>query len=149
MKRAAGEGRAESRPCVFCEIVAGRATAFEVLRTDAVVAFLDTRPLFSGHTLLVPTVHVRTFAELPLGLASEWVDALQRLERAVERACEADGSLLLVNNVVSQSVPHLHQHVIPRRTGDGLRFWLGPRRPYADEAAARAVADRIRAALEA
>lgn len=138
---------AGSGGCVFCEIVAGRATAFEVLRTDAVVAFLDTRPLFHGHVLLVPTVHVRTYAELPLELATEWVDASQRLERAVERVTESEGSLLIVNNVVSQSVPHLHLHVIPRRKGDGLRFWLGPRRPYASDAEARELADRIRRAL--
>ncbi len=133
--------------CAFCAIVAGDAPAFEVLRTDALVAFLDTRPLFAGHTLLVPTVHVRTFAELPLALAHEWVDTVQRLERAVESAQEAGGSMLLVNNVVSQSVPHLHQHVIPRTKGDGLRFWLGPRRPYASDAEARRVADGIRRAL--
>lgn len=138
---------AGSGACVFCEIVAGRGSAFEVLRTDAVVGFLDTRPLFRGHVLLVPTVHVRTYAELPLELATEWVDASQRLERAVEQATESEGSLLIVNNVVSQSVPHLHLHVIPRRKGDGLRFWLGPRRPYGSDAEARELADRIRRAL--
>lgn len=99
-----------------------------MLRTDTLVAFLDRRPLFAGHTLLVPTVHVQTYAELPLELAHEWVDTSQRLERAVEAAMGADGSMILVNNVVSQSVPHLHLHVIPRTRGDGLRFWLGPRR---------------------
>src|SRR5690606_27034776 len=104
-------------------------------------------PLFAGHTLLVPTVHVRTYAELTLELAREWVDTSQRLERAVEAAMGADGSMILMNNVVSQSVPHLHLHVIPRTKGDGLRFWLGPRRPYKTDAEAQQTADRIRRAL--
>ncbi len=134
---------------MFCRIVAGELPAHEVLRTDALVAFLDSHPLFPGHVLLVPTVHVQTHDALPLDLALDWLDASQRLQRAVEQATGADGALLLVNNVVSQSVPHVHQHVIPRRRGDGLRFWLGPRRPYADDAraAATATAAAIRAAL--
>ncbi|RQP10110.1 MAG: HIT family protein [Microbacteriaceae bacterium] len=132
---------------VFCRIVAGDAPAFEVLRTGTLVAFLDTRPLFPGHTLLVPTVHVQTYAELPPELAREWVDTSQRLERAVESAMGADGSMILMNNVVSQSVPHLHLHVIPRSKGDGLRFWLGPRRPYRTDAEAQATADGIRRVL--
>lgn len=134
-------------PCVFCEIAAGRATAFEVLRTERFVAFLDTRPLFAGHTLLVPVEHVPTYDLLPPGLAEEWLELSQRLQRAVQAATESEGSLLIVNNVVSQSVPHLHLHVIPRRKGDGLRFWLGPRHPYADDDAAERVAAGIRAEL--
>ena len=136
-----------SAPDVFCQIIAGDAPAFEVLRTDTLVAFLDRRPLFAGHTLLVPTVHVQTYAELPADLAQEWVETSQRLERAVEQAMGADGSMILMNNVVSQSVPHLHLHVIPRRKGDGLRFWLGPRRPYKTDAEAQQTADGIRRAL--
>lgn len=136
-----------AKPCVFCEIVAGRAPAFEVLRTERFVAFLDARPLFPGHVLLVPVQHVPTYELLPLELAGEWLELSQRLQRAVQAATESAGSLLLVNNVVSQSVPHLHLHVIPRRPGDGLRFWLGPRHPYADGAAAERMAGRIRARL--
>jgi histidine triad (HIT) family protein len=146
--RTAGRApRSVGKPCVFCEIVAGRERAFEVLRTDELVAFLDTRPLFPGHVLLVPAPHVRTYAELPIQLAESWVRTSQRLERAVERAMDAEGSLMIVNNVVSQSVPHLHVHVIPRTKGDGLRFWLGPRHPYASDADAESVAARIRAEL--
>jgi histidine triad (HIT) family protein len=137
------------KPCVFCEIVAGRATAFEVLRTDEFVAFLDIRPLFAGHTLLVPTRHIPTYDLLPAELASEWVELSQRLQRAVQAATESEGSLMIVNNVVSQSVPHLHLHVIPRRKGDGLRFWLGPRRPYASDEAAERMAASIRQQLSA
>jgi histidine triad (HIT) family protein len=136
-------------PCVFCEIVAGRAAAHEVLRTEQFVAFLDTRPLFAGHTLLVPVRHVPTFDLLPSELAGEWLELSQRLQRAVQAATESEGSLLIVNNVVSQSVPHLHLHVIPRTKGDGLRFWLGPRHPYADDAAAERMASAIRAQLSA
>jgi len=146
--RTAGRAaRSVGKPCVFCEIVAGRERAFEVLRTEELVAFLDTRPLFPGHVLLVPVPHVRTYAELPIQLAESWVRTSQRLEGAVERAMDAEGSLMIVNNVVSQSVPHLHLHVIPRTKGDGLRFWLGPRHPYASDADAESVAVRIRAEL--
>ncbi len=138
---------AASKPCAFCEVVAQRSPAFEVLRTDDFVAFLDIRPLFAGHTLLVPTRHVVTYDALPLELASAWVDLSQRLQRAVERATASEGSLMIINNIVSQSVPHLHLHVIPRSKGDGLRFWLGPRHPYASDADAERMAASIRAEL--
>ncbi len=111
--------------------------------TDPWVAFLDARPLFLGHTLLVPRVHVQTLADLPAELGPAYLAAAQRLQRAVEAATGADGSLILVNNVVSQSVPHLHLHVIPRRRGDGLRFWLGPRMRYESQTLAVETAARI------
>jgi histidine triad (HIT) family protein len=136
-------------PCAFCAVVAGDAPAHEVLRTDRVVAFLDRHPLFHGHVLLVPTVHVQTHDELPGDLAGDWLAASQSLQRAVESATGAEGTLLIVNNVVSQSVPHVHQHVIPRTRGDGLRFWLGPRQRYTDEEHAAATAAAIREALAA
>ena len=113
------------------------------------MAFLDRHPLFHGHTLIVPTVHVQTHDELPLDLARDWLGASQAVQRAVEAATGAEGALLIVNNVVSQSVPHVHQHVIPRTRGDGLRRWLGPRQRYADDAEAAGTAARIRAALAA
>jgi len=97
---------------------------------DATVAFLDHRPLFPGHVLLVPRVHIAVLADLPPSDVDSFFRLAQRLDVAVERATGSDGSLVLVNNRVSQSVPHLHLHVIPRRFRDGLRFWLGPRRPY-------------------
>ena len=136
------------RDCVFCGIVAGTEKAFEVLRTEHLLAFLDMRPLFPGHTLLVPAQHVRSYELLPQELAAEWLRTSQRLQRAVQRATQSPGSLLIVNNIVSQSVPHLHLHLIPRKPRDGLRLWLGPRVPYPDDAAASAMAGRIRAALE-
>ncbi|QGG95402.1 HIT family protein [Actinomarinicola tropica] len=137
------------QPCAFCAIVAGEAPAHEVLRTERFVAFLDVKPLFHGHVLVVPTTHVVTFDELPAPYAAELAVTTQQVQRAVERATGADGSLLIVNNVVSQSVPHLHQHVIPRRRRDGLRFWLGPRHPYEGAEHAAGVAAGIREALAA
>ena len=133
--------------CAFCAIARGEAPAHEVYRDDELVAFLDTKPLFHGHTLLIPTQHVTTYDELPVGLAREWLDVSQRVQRAVESAMGSEGSLMIVNNVVSQSVPHLHLHVIPRTKGDGLRFWLGPRHPYRSEEAAAETAARIADAL--
>lgn len=140
--------RGGTGPCAFCDVVAGRSPAHEVLRTEQVVAFLDRHPLFLGHVLLVPVEHVQTHDELAPGLAGPWLDASQRLQRAVEAATGSEGALLIVNNVVSQSVPHVHQHVIPRTRGDGLRFWLGPRKRYRDEAHAAEVAAGIRDALD-
>lgn len=135
--------------CPFCRIVAGTEPAEIVHADPTTVAFLDTRPVFGGHVLLVPRQHVTTLADLPAGQHGHFLGIAQRLETAVEKGLDADGSLLIVNNRVSQSVPHLHLHVIPRRFRDGLRFWLGPRHPYPDDAARAATAARIRAALPA
>ncbi|QDZ15905.1 HIT family protein [Humibacter ginsenosidimutans] len=135
--------------CVFCAIAVGDSPAHEVFRDDDFVAFLDAHPVFHGHVLMVPTTHVQTYDELSEKLATPWLRLSQRLVRAVEGAMDADGSLLIVNNVVSQSVPHLHLHVIPRSRGDGLRFWLGPRHKYTSDAEANAIAARIRTALAA
>ena len=120
-----------------------------ILETERLIAFLDHRPLFRGHTLLVPKLHIRLLSDLPAGWGPEFLGTAQRLERAVEDGLGADGSMILVNNVVSQSVPHLHLHVIPRNFRDGLRFWLGPRHPYDDSHPAEAFAEKIRAALPA
>lgn len=138
-----------SKPCAFCAVVAGDAPA-DVVRSDAAtVAFLDTKPVFPGHVLLVPRTHVTTLADLPADELPAFFALAQRLERAVEGAMDAPGSLVLINNVISQSVPHLHLHVIPRRPKDGLRFFLGPRHPYGSPDESAAVARRIAAALEA
>ena len=118
-----------------------------VAETEHLLAFLDIRPLFRGHTLLVPKAHMRLLSDLPGGQAAEFLTTAQRLERAVEDGLGAAGSMVLVNNVISQSVPHLHLHVIPRNPQDGLRFWLGPRHPYDSAGEAEEYAARIRAAL--
>jgi histidine triad (HIT) family protein len=132
---------------VFCAIIRGDEKAVIILETERLMAFLDHRPVFRGHTLLVPKLHVRLLSDLPADQVPEFFHTAQRLERAVEDGLGADGSMILINNVVSQSVPHLHLHVIPRNFKDGLRFWLGPRHPYDAAAPAEAYADRIRAAL--
>jgi histidine triad (HIT) family protein len=133
--------------CVFCAIIRGEKQAEIIHETDRLISFLDHRPLFYGHTLLLPKIHVRVLADLPADRVGEFFTEAQRLERAVETALEADGSMILINNVVSQSVPHLHLHVIPRRRKDGLRFWLGPRQRYDADHPASAYAAKIRAAL--
>jgi histidine triad (HIT) family protein len=137
----------KSETCVFCAIIRGELPATVITETEHLLAFLDVRPLFPGHTLLVPKEHVRLLSDLPAVLAAEFLSTAQRLERAVEDGLPAAGSMILVNNVVSQSVPHLHMHVIPRNPKDGLRFWLGPRHPYNAEHPAEEYAAKIRAAL--
>jgi histidine triad (HIT) family protein len=141
------DARDPAAACVFCKIIRGETTAHVVTETANLMAFLDIRPLFRGHTLLVPKVHIRLLSDLPGGLAAEFLTTAQHLERAVEDGLGAAGSMILVNNVVSQSVPHLHMHVIPRNPKDGLRLWLGPRHPYDDEDQAGEYAAKLRAAL--
>lgn len=133
--------------CAFCKIIRGEVPATRILETDRFLAFLDHRPLFRGHTLLVPKAHVRLLSDLPGDQAAEFLTTAQRLERAVEDGLSAAGTMILINNVVSQSVPHLHLHVIPRNFKDGLRFWLGPRHPYDADHPAEEYAAKIRAAL--
>jgi histidine triad (HIT) family protein len=137
------------KPCTFCAIVAGELSATVVHETDRMLAFLDHKPVFHGHVLLVPKTHLEILSDLPAGEVADFFLMAQRLERAVEDGLGADGSLVLINNVISQSVPHLHLHVIPRHRKDGLRFWLGPRHPYTAEHPAETYAAKIRAALSA
>ncbi len=123
--------------------------AHVVLDEPGTLAFLDHRPLFPGHCLLVPRPHHETLADLPADLVPDVFDAVRRLSRAVEEALGADGSFVALNNRVSQSVPHLHVHVVPRRRKDGLRGFFWPRQRYADDGEATDVARRVRAALTA
>jgi histidine triad (HIT) family protein len=133
--------------CVFCQIVSGDLEADVVLDEPDFVAFLDQRPVFKGHALLVPREHVVTLPDLPAGLRDGFLGAAQRLATAVVDGLGAQGSFVAMNNVVSQSVPHLHCHVVPRTKGDGLRGFFWPRTKYADGEAAR-VAERLRAVLQ-
>jgi len=135
--RAAGTG------CLFCRIARGGEPAAIVLETTDVVAFLDHRPLFPGHCLVVPREHVDTLGDLPAALTVPLFEAVAVLSRAVEAGLDADGSFVAVNNRVSQSVPHLHVHVVPRRKGDGLRGFFWPRGRYASEAEREGVRRRI------
>jgi histidine triad (HIT) family protein len=129
--------------CKFCQIIAGEIPAHFVLDTDDVVAFLDHRPLFPGHTLVLPREHVETLADLPENQVGPFFRQVQRVEAAVRTAMEAQGSFVAENNVVSQSVLHLHVHVVPRRRKDGLRGFFWPRTRYASDAEMAAVAARI------
>jgi histidine triad (HIT) family protein len=130
--------------CKFCQIIAGEIPAHVVLDTDDVVAFLDHRPLFHGHTLVLPREHVETLVDVPQAFIGPFFLEVQRVTAAVTAAMEAQGTFVAENNVVSQSVPHLHIHVVPRRRKDGLRGFFWPRTRYASSAQAAEVAARIR-----
>jgi histidine triad (HIT) family protein len=134
--------------CPFCEIAAGRVPAEIVWRSEGALAFLDHRPLFPGHVLLIPIQHYVTLGELPQKSVGPLFEAAQDLQRAVEAAMEAEGSFVAINNRVSQSVPHLHVHIVPRRKGDGLKGFFWPRRPYESDDHLRETGDKIRWALK-
>ena len=133
--------------CAFCDIVAGDVPAHVVATFDDAVAFLDARPVFPGHVLLVPRGHYETLSDLPPELLEPLFAGAQRLARAVEAGMGAEGTFVAMNNTVSQSVPHLHVHVVPRSRKDGLRGFFWPRQRYTDGTDMAAVAERIRAAL--
>lgn len=134
--------------CVFCRIAADPAAASGlVLADDDLVAFLDIRPLFKGHTLVIPRAHHATLLDLPPALHGPLVAGVQRVAAAVVAATGAQGTFVAMNNVVSQSVPHLHVHVVPRTKGDGLRGFFWPRTKYDSDDELAAVADSVRAAL--
>jgi len=133
--------------CLFCRIVGGEVPAHIVYEDGGFLAFLDHRPLFPGHALLVPREHVETIWDAPPELLDGLGRATQRLSVAVRDAMEAEGVFNAVNNVVSQSVPHLHVHVVPRRRKDGLRGFFWPRTKYSSDGEARAVAASIRRRL--
>ncbi|HWJ81408.1 MAG TPA: HIT family protein [Nocardioides sp.] len=132
--------------CVFCSIVAGTVAAEVVLEEPDFVGFLDARPVFKGHVLLVPREHVVTLPDLPAGLRDGFLAAAQRLATAMVDGLGAQGSFVAMNNTVSQSVPHLHCHVVPRTKGDGLRGFFWPRTKYGEREAGD-YATRLRAAL--
>jgi histidine triad (HIT) family protein len=133
--------------CGFCAIVAGAHQADFVLKDEAAVAFLDIKPLFKGHVLVVPRDHAETLLDLPAQTLGPLFGAVQRVCRAVEAALGAHGTFVAINNKVSQSVPHVHVHVVPRRRKDGLRGFFWPREPYASDAEREEFAARLRAAL--
>ena len=133
--------------CVFCGIVAGAVAADVVFEDEISIAFLDARPLFPGHVLLVPREHYVTLPDLPVGLVGPYFQNAQRLVRAVQEACEAPGCFVAQNNVVSQSVPHLHVHIVPRRPKDGLRGFFWPRATYTSDAHRKQTAEAVRRAL--
>ena len=132
---------------MFCDIAAGRVPAHAVLADDDTVAFLDGRPVFKGHVLVAPREHVVTLADLPASHVGPFFSRVQRVSAAMPGALGCQGTFVALNNVVSQSVPHLHVHVVPRTRGDGLRGFFWPRQRYASDAEAAEYADRLRSAL--
>jgi histidine triad (HIT) family protein len=134
---------------VFCDIAAGLVPADMVLADDEAVAFLDARPVFKGHVLVAPRLHAVTLADLPGDRVGPFFLRVQRLTAALPAALGCQGTFVALNNVVSQSVPHLHVHVVPRTRGDGLRGFFWPRQRYDSAAEAADYADRLRAALAA
>ena len=135
--------------CTFCRVVRGEVAAERVAETESCVAFLDVRPLFPGHVLVIPRTHVETLGELHAAAIAPLFTFVQRAARAVERGMSAEGTLIAINNRVSQSVPHLHVHVVPRRKKDGFHGFFWPRHPYGNLDEARALGDLIRAAFAA
>ncbi|HEV8321231.1 MAG TPA: HIT family protein [Myxococcota bacterium] len=134
--------------CAFCAIASGGAPAAVVHSAADAVAFLDARPVFKGHVLVVPRTHVATLADLPAAALAPFFGAVQRIARAVQAALGADGTFVACNNGVSQSVPHLHVHVVPRRHKDGLRGFFWPRQRYDDAAEMEEYRARLARALE-
>jgi histidine triad (HIT) family protein len=132
-----------SDDCVFCRIIAGEVPAHLVLDDEEFVAFLDARPVFKGHVLVVPRRHYVTLADLPVPAVGPLFERVRLLSAAIPAALGAQGTFVALNNVVSQSVPHLHVHVVPRTKGDGLRGFFWPRGRYASEEEASQYARRI------
>jgi len=133
--------------CLFCRIAAGQEPSYVVLDEPDLVGFLDTRPVFKGHVLLVTREHVETLTDLPDELVLPLFTTVRRVAAAVREGLGAQGSFVAMNNVVSQSVPHLHVHVVPRTKGDGLRGFFWPRTRYRDDAEAASYAARVARAL--
>ena len=133
--------------CRFCAIVGGDEHGHVVYEDEHSIAFLDHRPLFPGHSVLVPREHVETLADLPREMLEPLFGAAQLLSRAIPRAMDKPGSFVAMNNIVSQSVPHLHVHVVPRKPKDGLRGFFWPRRKYDSDAHMAEVAETLRAAI--
>ncbi|MFE5871466.1 HIT family protein [Streptomyces roseifaciens] len=139
----------EAAACIFCAIAGGGTAAHRVFEDSTAVAFLDARPLFPGHVLVVPRRHAETLTDLSADEVGPFFARVQRIAGAVERGTGAAGSFVAANNRVSQSVPHFHVHVVPRNRKDGLRGFFWPRGRYASDEEAAEVAARVRAALEA
>lgn len=134
--------------CIFCKVVNKELAATVVFEDELTIAFLDHRPLFHGHCLLVPKQHFETLADLPAKLIEPVFESVQLLSRAVEKAMGAQGTFVAMNNRVSQSVPHLHIHIVPRRKGDGLKGFFWPRTKYASQEEMSSVQDLIKTELK-
>ncbi|HYL37324.1 MAG TPA: HIT family protein [Bryobacteraceae bacterium] len=138
---------AQAAACKFCQIAAKEIPSYIVFEDSVSLAFLDNRPLFAGHTLLIPKQHVETLADIPRTMIEPFFANVQRLAQAVEQGMDAEGSFVAINNRVSQSVPHLHVHLVPRRKKDGLRGFFWPRQSHPDEAVMQSAREAIQRAL--
>lgn len=134
--------------CVFCRIVRDEIKAYRVYEDEQIVVFLDSGPIFAGHCLICPKQHVDNIHDLPVELMQPLLGAAKLIGAAVERGLGAEGSFMALNNNVSQSVPHLHLHVIPRSRGDGMKGFFWPRRPYRDETHMIETQQALRRAIE-
>jgi histidine triad (HIT) family protein len=147
MPDAPGNQPHKSQTCAFCRIIRGEEQASIVFEDSTSLAFLDRRPLFPGHCLLVPKAHFETLADLPASLVGPLFQNAQLLERAIEEGLAADGTFVALNNRVSQSVPHVHIHLVPRHYKDGLKGFFWPRQHYQDDADLHQVQETLRAAI--
>jgi histidine triad (HIT) family protein len=133
--------------CIFCTIIRGAVPCFKVFEDDISLAFLDHRPVFPGHTLLIVKSHIETLLDLPDFLMGPLFADVRRLSQAVTQGMQAEGTFVAINNRVSQSVPHFHVHIVPRRKGDGLKGFFWPRRAYKDQQEIDATLRALRSAL--
>lgn len=137
-----------STACIFCRIANGEIETHRVFEDDLTIVFLDSGPIFAGHALVCPKVHYETLMDIPPELLQPLFSTTQLVARAVEKGLNAAGSFVAINNRISQSVPHVHVHVIPRRRGDGMKGFFWPRRPYRDDEEAAGAAAALRSAIE-
>jgi histidine triad (HIT) family protein len=133
--------------CIFCNIIRGVVPCFKVFEDDISLAFLDHRPLFPGHTLLIVKSHVETLFDLPDSLMGALFTSVRRLSQAVMQGMQAEGAFVAINNRISQSVPHFHVHIVPRRKGDGLKGFFWPRRAYKNQQEIDATMRAVRSAI--
>lgn len=133
--------------CPFCKIVRSEAQSYNVFEDDLTLAFLDSRPLFPGHCLLIPKSHFETLIDLPVSLIDPLFKNAQLLARAMEQGLHAEGTFVAINNRISQSIPHLHIHIVPRHKKDGLKGFFWPRQRYPDEAAILDIQNNLRSTV--
>ena len=145
---ASTDGRTPKAKCAFCAIIRGETIATTITETEHLLAFLDHRPLFPGHTLLIPRTHYETLTDLPAAESGPLFERTRLLCAAVQEATGAQGTFVAVNNRISQSVPHLHVHIVPRREKDGLKGFFWPRTKYQNEEEIRKIQTAIQTAIE-
>ena len=136
-----------SQDCAFCKIVRSETQSYNVFEDDISLAFLDKRPLFPGHCLLIPKSHYETLIDLPASLVSPLFQNAQLLAHAMEKGLQAEGTFVAINNRISQSVPHLHIHIVPRHTKDGLKGFFWPRQRYPDEATIQSIQSTLQSTI--